>query len=60
MGIGRETVEHFDESEGREIEIDDRNYPELLKRIKKPPKALRLERFDQVFQPRIKELNPED
>ena len=53
-------MEHFDESEGREIEIDDRNYPELLKRIKKPPKALRLERFNQVFQPRIKELNPED
>ena len=36
------TVEHFDESEVREIEIDDRNYPELLKRIKKPPKALRV------------------
>ena len=25
---------HFDESEVREIEIDDRNYPELLKTIK--------------------------
>ena len=35
-------MEHFDESEAREIEIDDRNYPELLKRIKKPPKALRV------------------
>ena len=35
-------MEHFDESEVREIGIDDRNYPELLKRIKKPPKALRV------------------
>ena len=42
MVIGGNTVEHFDESEAREIEIDDRNYPELLKRIKKPPKALRV------------------
>ena len=42
MVIGGKTVEHFDESEVREIEIDDRNYPELLKRIKKPPKALRV------------------
>ena len=42
MGIGGKTVEHFDESEVREIEIDDRNYPELLKRIKKPPKVLRI------------------
>ena len=42
MGIGGKTVEHFDESGVREIEIDDRNYPELLKRIKKPPKALRV------------------
>ena len=42
MGIEGNTVEHFDESEVREIEIDDRNYPELLKRIKKPPKALRV------------------
>ena len=41
MRIEGNTVEHFDESEVREIEIDDRNYPELLKRIKKPPKALR-------------------
>ena len=42
MLIGGKTVEHFDESEVREIEIDDRNYPELLKSIKKPPKALRV------------------
>ena len=42
MVIGGNTVEHFDESEVREIEIDDRNYPELLKRIKKPPNALRV------------------
>jgi DNA processing protein len=42
MVIGGKTVEHFDASEVREIEIDDRNYPELLKRIKKPPKALRV------------------
>ena len=42
MGIEGNTVEHFDESEVREIEIDDRNYPELLKRIKKTPKALRI------------------
>ena len=42
MGIEGKTVEHFDASEVREIEIDDRNYPELLKRIKKPPKALRV------------------
>ena len=35
-------MEHFDESEVREIEIDDRNYPELLRKIKKPPKALRI------------------
>ena len=42
MVIGGNTVEHFDASEVREIEIDDRNYPELLKRIKKPPNALRV------------------
>ena len=36
------TVEHFDESEVREIAIDDRAYPEPLKGIKKPPKALRI------------------
>ena len=35
-------MEHFDESEVREIGIDDRNYPELLKKIKKPPKTLRI------------------
>ena len=33
---------HFDESEVQEIEIDNRNYPELLSKIKKPPKALRV------------------
>ena len=42
MGIGEKTVEHFDESEVREIEIDDKDYPDLLKRIKKPPKAIRV------------------
>ena len=35
-------MEHFDESEVREIEIGDRNYPELLRKIRKPPKALRI------------------
>ena len=35
-------MEHFDESEVQEIEIDDKDYPELLKKIKKPPKALRI------------------
>ena len=40
--IGRDTVEHFDESEVREIEIDDKNYPKLLKCITKPPKTLRI------------------
>ncbi len=35
-------VEHFDESEVREIEISDRNYPELLKSIRNPPKAIRI------------------
>ena len=35
-------MEHFDESEVRAIGIDDRNYPELLKTIRKPPKALRM------------------
>ena len=35
-------MEHFDESEVREIAIDDRSYPELLKRIKKTPKTLRI------------------
>lgn len=33
-------MEHFDESEVREIGIGDRNYPKLLKRIRKPPRAL--------------------
>ena len=36
------TVEHFDEAEVQEIAIDDRAYPEPLKGIKKPPKALRI------------------
>ena len=40
--IGRNAVERFDESEVREIKIDDRDYPELLKGIRKPPKALRM------------------
>ena len=35
-------MEHFDESEVRAIGIDDRNYPELLRKIKKPPKVLRI------------------
>ena len=35
-------MEHFDESEVWEIGLGDRNYPELLKRIKEPPKALRI------------------
>ena len=35
-------MEHFDESEVREIEISDRNYPELLKTIRKPPTVLRM------------------
>ena len=35
-------MEHFDESEVREIKIDDRDFPELLKGIRKPPKALRM------------------
>ena len=42
MGIEGKTVEHFDASEVREIEIDDTNYPELLKRIENPPNALRV------------------
>ena len=42
MVIEGNVVEHFDESEVREIEIDDRNYPELLKKIKNPPKVLRI------------------
>ena len=35
-------MEHFDGSEVREIKIDDRDYPELLRKIKKPPEALRM------------------
>ena len=35
-------MEHFDGSEVREIKIDDRDYPELLKGIRKPPKSLRM------------------
>ena len=35
-------MEHFDESEVREIGIDDRNYPELLRKIRKPPKTFRI------------------
>ena len=35
-------MEHFDESAVQEIEIDDRNYPGFLKKIKKPPKVLRI------------------
>ena len=42
QATSQNTVEHFDESEVREIAIDDKDYPELLKGIQKPPKALRL------------------
>ena len=35
-------MERFGDSEVREIKIDDRDYPELLKGIKKPPKVLRI------------------
>ena len=35
-------MEHFDAPEVREIEIDDTNYPELLKKIENPPNALRV------------------
>ena len=34
-------MEHFDESEVQEIGLDDTNYPQLLRAIRKPPKALR-------------------
>ena len=34
-------MEHFDESEVRAIGIDDKSYPKLLKRIKKPPESFR-------------------
>ena len=42
QATSQNTVEHFDESEVREIAIDNKDYPELLKGIKKPPKALRI------------------
>ena len=44
QATSQNTVEHFDESEVREIEIDNKAYPESgqLKGIKKPPKALRI------------------
>ena len=35
-------MERFDESEVQVVEIGDRNYPKLLKQIKKPPKAFRI------------------
>ena len=35
-------MDHFDESEVQEIDINDRNYPKLLRKIKKPPKAFRI------------------
>ena len=34
-------MENFDEAEVQEIALDDTNYPELLREIRKPPKALR-------------------
>ena len=40
--IGENTVERFDASVMRSIGIDDKNYPELLKTIEKPPKTLRI------------------
>ena len=42
QATSQNTVEHFDESEVREIEIDDKDYQGPLKGIKKPPKALRI------------------
>ena len=42
QATSQNTVEHFDESEVREIAIDDKDYPEPLKGIQKPPKALRI------------------
>ena len=42
MVIKGNIVERFDESEVQVVEIGDRNYPELLKQIKKPPKAFRI------------------
>ena len=35
-------MKHYDESEVRAIALDDKDYPELLKAIKKPPKAFRI------------------
>ena len=35
-------MQHFDESEVQEIQLNDKNYPDLLKKIKNPPKALRI------------------
>ena len=37
QATSQNTVEHFDEAEVREIAIDDKDYPELLKGIQKPP-----------------------
>ena len=34
-------MEHFDAAEVQEIGLDDTNYPNLLRAIRKPPKALR-------------------
>ena len=35
-------MENFDESEVQEIGLDDPNYPELLRSIRKPPKTFRM------------------
>ena len=35
-------MEHFDNSEVQEIGLNNANYPELLRAIQKPPKALRV------------------
>ena len=40
--IGGKTVEHFDESEVREIALTDPDYPELLRAIRNPPKTIRV------------------
>ena len=42
MGIEGKTVEHFDESEVREISLTDPDYPELLRAIRNPPKTIRV------------------
>ena len=39
--MGSSKVGHFDESEVQEIGFGDTDYPELLRAIRKPPKALR-------------------